>query len=104
MTPSIIINPKVISELDEISDKNSKEWLKVCIKKSQRTWTNSWINSKRTNLIKYGSQYRIQWKDKYSAIKTEILEMKIKNFSKSNRKLFNRMEQEETEKRGLEKN
>lgn len=34
--------------------------------------------------------------------KTKILEMKIKNFSKSNRKLFNRMEQEETEKQGLE--
>lgn len=25
MTPSIIFNPKVMSELDEISDKNSKE-------------------------------------------------------------------------------
>lgn len=25
MTPSIIINPKVMSEIDEISDKNSKE-------------------------------------------------------------------------------
>lgn len=35
--------------------------------------------------------------------KPEILEMKIKNFSKSNRKLHNRMEQEETEKWGLEK-
>lgn len=34
--------------------------------------------------------------------KTKILEKKIKNFSKSNRKLVNRIEQEETEKRGLE--